>query len=266
MLYSDIRNFRLKEASFTMINIYICEDNSNQLQHLNQTIEHIISTKKYPMSVECYSTSPSIILDTLTSNPNKNIGLYFLDIDLNADIDGFDLAMKIRELDPRGFIVFVTTHSELLHLTFEYLIEPLGYIIKDSSLDIHNQIEKCMSNAATKYQILNKNSGKQVIIFSTFGTEYIFEPMSLIYITVSCIPHTLEICSDDKLIQCRGTINSTVKQLPDYFLQISRDTIINVFSVVEYDKNANKVVLKNGTEFDVPRRKYNIIKKMQNNK
>ena len=51
--------------------------------------------------------------------------------DLGADINGINLGEEIRQLDPTGYIIFITTHAELSHLTFKYKVEALDYIIKD---------------------------------------------------------------------------------------------------------------------------------------
>lgn len=46
-------------------------------------------------------------------------------------MNGFELAQEIRKFDPRGFIIFITTHAELSYMTFTYKVEALDYIIKD---------------------------------------------------------------------------------------------------------------------------------------
>ena len=250
-----------------MIKIYICEDDANQLTKIQTTVSRLISENKYPMSISAYSTNPTDIIDAVELKSPEYLGLYFLDIELNADIDGFELAKKIRELDPRGFIVFVTTHSELLHLTFEYLIEQLGYIIKASTIDMDIQIEKCMANAVAKYKALKDNhEANQTISFSTLTKEYHFNPKELIYITLSSIPHTIEICSKHTIIQSRGNISDTLKKLPKYFVQISRDTIINVYAVSHYDKITQKLRLKNDVEFDASSRRYTKIRRILSKK
>ncbi|MBA5760556.1 response regulator, partial [Escherichia coli] len=55
---------------------------------------------------------------------HQGMGLYFLDIDLGQpDMNGFELAQEIRKFDPRGFIIFITTHAELSYMTFTYKVE-----------------------------------------------------------------------------------------------------------------------------------------------
>ena len=48
--------------------------------------------------------------------------MLFLDIQLEADINGIKLGSEIRKYDPIGNIIFVTSHSELTYLTFVYKV------------------------------------------------------------------------------------------------------------------------------------------------
>ena len=81
------------------------------------------------MEIILSTSNPYELLDTIE---NKDYtGIYFLDIDLNSNINGIDLAKKIRCYDPRGFIIFVTI---ALHFS--------GYILAqqspiDPKIEIH---------------------------------------------------------------------------------------------------------------------------------
>lgn len=56
------------------------------------------------------------------SKEMNDVGCYFLDIQLEADINGIKLGSEIRKYDPIGNIIFVTSHSELTYLTFVYKV------------------------------------------------------------------------------------------------------------------------------------------------
>lgn len=56
--------------------------------------------------------------------------MLFLDIQLEADINGIKLASEIRKHDPVGNIIFVTSHSELTYLTFVYKVAAMDFILK----------------------------------------------------------------------------------------------------------------------------------------
>ena len=56
---------------------------------------------------------------------------------------GLTLAQEIRKYDPRGFIIFVTTHSEMSYMTFIYKLEALDFILKDEPKELPKIILHC---------------------------------------------------------------------------------------------------------------------------
>ena len=112
-----------------MIPIYLCEDDKNQLDLLASTIEKYIFIQGYDMEIVCRAASPHALLSALA--PKAETAVYFLDIQLGSDMDGIELAAKIRKNDPRAFIIFTTTHSEMAMTTFRYQVEPLDFLVKD---------------------------------------------------------------------------------------------------------------------------------------
>ena len=111
-----------------MLKAFICEDNKNQREKLTKIIEDIILIENYDMDLGLSTSDPYELINSITGTTNT--GIYFLDVDLHSDINGIQLAEKIREHDPRGFIVFITTHAEMSYLTFIYKVEAMDYIIK----------------------------------------------------------------------------------------------------------------------------------------
>ena len=113
-----------------MLKIFLCEDNSTQRTKISTLINNIIENENFDMKLIISTESPQDILDYVSTN--KTTGLYFLDVDLNSNINGIELAQIIRKYDPKVFIVFITTHEEMNYLTFKYKVEAMDYIIKNS--------------------------------------------------------------------------------------------------------------------------------------
>ena len=107
-----------------MLDIYICEDNLKQLAFIKEKVENIIAFEELDIKIKTATNSPNEILNK--ASQSHNCGLYFLDIDLkNEKINGFTLAQAIRKIEPRCFIVFITSHIELSYLTYQYKVEAL---------------------------------------------------------------------------------------------------------------------------------------------
>lgn len=106
-----------------MLSIFVCEDNNEQREKFTKIIQNLILIENFDMELKLSTSKPDDILDYLAENDVS--GLYFLDIDLKSSINGIELASMIRQYDPRGFIVFITTHSEMSYLTFIYKVEAM---------------------------------------------------------------------------------------------------------------------------------------------
>ena len=107
------------------------------------------------MQIVLSTSDPHMILKELLTS--KNTGLFFLDIDLKSNMNGLALAQRIRQIQPRCFIVFITSHSEMSFLTFQYKVEALDFIIKDTTEHIKTKIRECLLDANNKYTSLNNN-------------------------------------------------------------------------------------------------------------
>ena len=110
-----------------MLNIVICEDNNIQRSTIEKFIKNSIAKNDFSFRIKLSTNDPEVVL--------KNIGngdIYFLDVDLKNKINGFKLAERIRNIDSLGYIIFITTHSELTYLTFKYRVEAMDFIFKQN--------------------------------------------------------------------------------------------------------------------------------------
>lgn len=129
-----------------MLPVFICEDNRMQRERLTKYIEDYIMVEHFDMKLELSTGDPFELVSRMPTH--QGMGLYFLDIDLGQpDMNGFELAQEIRKFDPRGFIIFITTHAELSYMTFTYKVEALDYIIKDDIDLLHDRVLACMKQA-----------------------------------------------------------------------------------------------------------------------
>jgi len=127
-----------------MLPIFICEDDAIQRTTLERYITNYIVMEELSMRITLSTDDPEAILEYLKQNP-KTMGIYFLDVDLGHAMNGIDLAVKIREVDPLGAIVFVTTHSGLAPTLFKHRVEALGYITKDNlPEDVQREVVECL--------------------------------------------------------------------------------------------------------------------------
>lgn len=126
------------------MNVFILEDDELQRQKLKNVVCSILFEKKLTCKKIIANSDYRKILEDIGEPSCKNI--YFLDIEIdNNDKQGLEVAKLIRKKDKLGSIIFITTHSEFIPVTFSYKVSALDFIDKGLEEDKFNQrIRECI--------------------------------------------------------------------------------------------------------------------------
>lgn len=226
-----------------MLKVFICEDNNIERKKYEKIIRDIIIIENLDMEVVISTDNPNKVIEYLEENTVS--GLYFLDVDLKNEMNGIILAEKIRNYDPRGFIVFVTTHAEMSYLTFIYKIEAMDYIIKDNYLNIRNRINECILNANRKFLSkatdLQKNFTVKVddkVISIGFDNILFFE--------ISETIHKVIIHAKDRSVEFYSKMKDIEDKLDNRFYRCHRSYLVNKNNISQIDKNKRLIIMENG--------------------
>lgn len=84
-----------------MLNIFVCEDNAAQRQTVINIIQNTVLIEELDMQLSLDTGDPYMLLEKVKTS--RNTGIYFLDIDLNSNMNGMKLAQQIRLYDPPWF-------------------------------------------------------------------------------------------------------------------------------------------------------------------
>lgn len=225
-----------------MIPIYICEDNIEHLKAIQKTVENYILIQEYDMQITCISTTPKTILSHL--NPSMPLSIYFLDIDLNSNIDGVELAQKIRQFDPIGYIIFITAHADKWRMTFEYKIAAFDFIPKLPAKNLAHRICECLKTAWERYSLLTP-SVKKTLPLIINGRRIYHDIDNLLFFEVSKDSHRIIIYTEDSCFSCSGTLSSLEGLLPEYFFRCHRGFIANLHKVSYFDEKQNRLYFSN---------------------
>lgn len=226
-----------------MISIYLCEDDAEQLQRLKELIMKTLLFIDQDISLRCAVQNPYQLLQQLEGTTET--GLYFLDIDLKSDMDGLALAQKIRQHDSRGYIVFITTHSEMAALTFTYKIEAMDFIIKDDFDALFEKIQSCIQ-AALLRETASKEQNNRLVTFKINGTMLRLDPHDIILIQSDSVPHKLTLHTIQSVKQFSGSLKEMEPVLNSRFCRCHSSTIINLDHVHSLHPIKRMVEMDNG--------------------
>ena len=228
-----------------MINVFICEDNKQQREKFKKLIEDIIMIENFDMQMTLSTENPYDIIDYLKNN---NIsGLYFLDVDLKTNINGIKLAEQIREYDPRGFVVFVTTHAEMSYLTFMYKVEAMDYIIKDNYKNVKERIHECIINANRKYSSKATDLQKNFTIKSQdkiINIEY----NKILFFETSTTIHKIVLHALDRQVEFYAKMKDVEAKIDNRFYRCHRSFLVNKNHIKELDLSNRVIKMVNGEE------------------
>ncbi|MFV0239051.1 MAG: LytR/AlgR family response regulator transcription factor [Lacrimispora sphenoides] len=227
-----------------MIYIYLCEDDNMQLNRWINIIEKYLIMNPTESKLYCATSNPE---ELLSMRRRSNItGLYFLDIDLQSNKNGIELAQEIRKYDPRGYVVFVTTHSEMAILTFRYKVEAMDFITKDETETLPDQICSCIQNAETNFKA-QLDSSNRLLSIKLDKDSLVLDQNDIVAITTSDDSHKIIVHTKTGIRQISGSLKEFHATLNSGFCQCNRSTIINTKHVLKYSRD-NALLHMNNTE------------------
>lgn len=226
-----------------MLSVIICEDNPQQLRNLEKIINDVIIIENLDMEIKFKTNNPDEILQYLKSNKNT-VGLYFLDVDLQHEMTGIELASKIREYDDYSKIVFVTTHSEMSYLTFTYKIEALDYIIKDQLDSLADRVRDCILTAEKRYRNDNSNHIKKYVV--KLGEKFrSFDYSDIMFFESSITPHKIILHLDNSQFEFYGSIKD-IENVDECLYRCHKSYVVNKDNISSIDKKSRVIIMANG--------------------
>jgi two-component system response regulator AgrA len=245
-----------------MLNIFICEDDPVYKKQITECIEkYIFMEGLVDIKLALSTDTPYGILGYIIEN--KSDGLYFLDVDLNCDIDGITLAEKIRQYDPRGFIVFITMHGETLQLTFKYKVEAMDFILK-SSQDLNAQICECIRIARKKYNSilsLSPSDYNEFVFKHSNGGLLSLNFANILYFeTSSNKSHRIIAYSENSVQDFHGSLSDIEKQTDKTFFRCHKSIVVNLKKVINIDTKQRILTLEHGFTCLISSRKIGKLK------
>lgn len=242
-----------------MLRVHICEDEKEQREHIRMLIKDIIEWEQLDMKLGVVTEQPDELIEQVKKE--KTNGIFFLDVDLQNQINGLELAKLIREYQPRCYIIFVTTHSEMSYMTFMYKVEAMDYIIKDNFQDLKNRIYQCLVHAQ-ELEIQNESHG----LPSKFSVKVGSKKMEISYDDILFFEantgsHKIILHTKNSVIEFNGKLKEVETKLNDVFYRCHRGYIVNTKMIVEVDEKENLVRLLGGEECPISVRLGKALKK-----
>ncbi len=194
--------------------IAIVEDNSIDRKVLEAKLMEWFLLRNTKLEIHSFTSGEEFL-----ANWPSNFDIVFLDIQM-ADLNGIEVATKIRESNQRVGIIFITNNPE--HSLMGYAVEALDYLIKPvSSQTLERVMERAfrrLDNAECEFLTVNNNEGYFVLKLS-----------EIFFIEVK--RRRLLIETKNGQVACTKTLQYMEKQLPKSFFRCHSAFLINLYAV-----------------------------------
>ena len=243
-----------------MLHIYICEDEEVQLNRIRDMITEYIADLRIDARIVAARQDPEEIMAELHDNCQPAV--FFIDVQL----DGFDLARRLKWLNSEYAVVFLTSSDHLAYKVFEYNLEVLDYVVKEPEYfqqkGIHEGLRKRLDRIFEKLNSLCDKKNKTSIAFTCGGkvTDVITE--DIIYVQSVAGKHQAEVYLDNRVITVRQSMKYIYEQLSEDFIFANKSCIVNKSKMRELDKKERFLHLEGGFRVEVSYRELNGIAKL----
>lgn len=213
-----------------MLRIGLVDDDGEFLILMKGLLEKYFEEKKLPACIEIFQRPELLYLEF---KEGMEYDICFLDIEM-PQMDGCELAGRIRERSNAVKLIFLTAHSEFMKVG--YKLEIFDFIMKH---EVEDELPDLMERLLLKIK-------KDELRFYTIGTHSRYERIAyhdIIYIYKR--DQNIRFVLEDKEIQERKPLKKFLAELNDEsFVLVERGYIVNLAHVVRL--NARELCLSNG--------------------
>ena len=231
--------------------IFVLEDDLKQQAYMESTIQGILEKNGWECQfLEIYG-KPDMLIDAVRERGSHQI--FFLDIEIKQETQkGLEVAGKIRKLDPYALIVFVTTHSEFMPLTFRYQVSAFDFI--DKGLPEEGFIKQIEQDLAYLYERKDSFQAEETFLFENSKSDFQVPFNEIYYFETSEVPHRLVLYTKKERIEFYGQLSEITKQDKRLY-RCHRSYVVNPANISQLDKIENIAYFPNGASCYVSRLK-----------
>ena len=210
-------------------NIIICEDVKSTLIKIATAVLEYFENSSFNFNCHQIQSNFEKVLEYAKDTDNHR-NIYLLDIELACSVNGLNLAQKIREYDYLGYIIFITSHTELGMTALSYKLKILDFINK-SDKHFDKRLTDCFDTIIKESSII-KNEDKHIMIKS--GLDYFPVILSdIIYIETDSIGRKIIIHTPSRTIESYTPLKEIAKELDGRFFQCHRAIIVNTEKILK---------------------------------
>jgi len=228
-----------------MLDLAVCDDEIAVLEVISSELRRQFERLGQKTKITCYHLGRELWKAFCSG---ECFDVFFLDIDMK-DIDGIELARRLRERDCNSIIVFISNREEFVYKSF--VAKPFRFVRKS---ELKNEIRQLVDDIIKE----SKRESDRNIVLNTRGTSVKLNPFEIIY--VECNNKTLHIETESRTLHLEFRLSEMEKILSNCgFIKTHKSYLVNYRYIYSIEKS--DVVLDSGNRIPVSKHRIADVKK-----
>lgn len=223
--------------------VIICEDDYAQRLFIQNEIMNYASFHLPSVEVALIAASAEEVINFTC---HKRADCYFLDIELEGNMNGLELAGIIREKDPLANIIFITTFADKLKLTFKYKIAAMDYIVKSTDkISFSKNIIDALETAYKRYISIGQTQSANILQIKIGDTIKNINYEDIYYFETASVAHKIKLHTKNGIYEFYGKLKD-LEKLDSRFCRCHNSYLININYIKEYVPRSGTLLMLNG--------------------
>lgn len=220
--------------------IAICDDEQNQIEYITSIVASWSAHEGHGCEIRTFASAEAFLFEY---EEDKAYDILLLDVEMK-NINGIELAKRIRKDNNRAEIIFITSHFEFVGEGYE--VDALHYLIKPISAEKLTQV---LTKAAEKISV----EPPSVVISCEGETVKLYEA-DIRY--VESFLHYIVIHTKDKEYKIKENISVFENRVSDDFYRVHRSYLVSLKHITRISRTSVNI---GNTELPLSRGKYDNI-------
>lgn len=223
--------------------VIICEDDYSQRSFIQNEIINYASFHLPGVEVALTAGSAEEVVNYIGLH---RADCYFLDIELEGNMNGLELAGIIRGQDPLANIIFITTFADKLKLTFKYKIAAMDYIVKSTDkISFSKSITEALDTAYNRYLSIGQTQTTNILQIKIGDTIKNINYEDIYYFETASAAHKIKLHTKNGIYEFYGKLKD-LEKLDSRFCRCHNSYLVNINYIKEYTPKSGTLLMNNG--------------------
>lgn len=229
-----------------MIRFILVDDDLKWQNKIKNIVLEATFTYNHSISIKAFDGYTPELKKEILDKSQRTI--YLLDIDLESNITGINIAIKIREQDWDSEIIFLTNHDKYFEKVYRSIYKVFDFIEKFDNLK--KRLKKDIQD------ILNQEYDVKMFKYSNRQIDMQIYLKEILYIYRDTFDRKLHIITTNNEFLLNMSVSKILTELDDRFALVHRSAIVNKEHVNIYHWNKGSFILDNKKEVFLLSKKY----------